>query len=131
MTLKSTSVFGSVNFTLGFWCYSLALNVIATALIVARLASFRCRHKHLLGSQHARQYTGIMAMVVESELLYTAYLIVYIVPFALDNTVVNAFVQGPAVIQVCLAPITLSARRLSVEVAYAFADNLRSPSQRS
>ena len=89
-----------MNLTLGFWCYSLALNVIATALIVGRLAYFRYQFQRVLGSQHASQYTGIMAMIIESELLYTMYLVLYIVPFVLNNPLVNVFVQGPSAVQV-------------------------------
>ena len=105
--LTSTSVFGTVNLTLGFWCYSLALNVLATFLIVGRLLYYRFQLKSVLGSQHVSQYTGVMAMVVESELLYTFYLILYIVPFILNNTLVNAFIQGPSVIQVRLPPLPM------------------------
>lgn len=61
---------------------------------------YRFKLKRVLGSQHAGQYTSIIAMVVESELLYTAYLIVYIVPFIMNNSLANAFAQGPSAIQV-------------------------------
>ena len=102
MAIKDSSEFGNVNITLAFWCFSLALNVLATALIVGRLVYYRFKLQGVLGSQHAVQYTSIIAMIVESELLYTCYLILYIVPFILNNTLVNAFIQGPSVIQVCL-----------------------------
>ena len=102
VALTNTSVFGTVNLTLGFWCFSLALNVIATVLIVGRLVYHRYQLKRVLGSQHAGHYTSFIATVVESELLYTCYLILYIVPFILNNTLVNAFIQGPSVIQVRL-----------------------------
>jgi hypothetical protein len=99
VALTSTSVFGTVNLTLGFWCFSLALNIIATLLIVGRLVYHRYQLKRVLGSQHASHYTSFIATIVESELLYTCYLILYIVPFVRNNTLVNAFIQGPSVIQ--------------------------------
>ena len=98
--ITSTSAFRTVNLTLHFWCYSLALNVIATALIIGRLVYHRYRFRSVLGDQHARQYTSIVAMLVESELLYTAYLVLYIVPFVVKNSLVNVFVHCPSVVQV-------------------------------
>ena len=100
VAIKDSSEFGNVNITLAFWCFSLALNVLATALIVGRLVYYRFKLQGVLGSQHAVQYTSIIAMIVESELLYTAYLIIYIVPFILNNPVVNAITQAPSVVQV-------------------------------
>ena len=70
-------------------------------------------------------------MVVESELLYTVYLIMYIVPFIRNDTLVNAFVQGPSVIQVCpflssiLSPrpsYTLSQSVSALMIVYRIAD---------
>lgn len=100
MQIASNSIFGVANFTLGFWCFSLALNVLATLAIVGRLFIYRRRLRNVLGSDHASQYTGVIAMVVESELLYTIFMILYIVPFVLNNSLVNVFVQGPALVQV-------------------------------
>lgn len=98
--LTETSVFGTVNLVLGFWCFSLALNVLATILICGRLLYYRWQLKNALGSEHISQYTGIIAMVVESELLYTAYLIVFIVPFVRGDMVAEVFLQNPSLIQV-------------------------------
>lgn len=100
--LSSTSIWGTADFTLGFWSSSLAVNALATILIVSRLIFHRWRLASLLGSSHAKQYTGIIAMIVESELLYTAFLIMYIVPFALNHPLVSAFIQAPALVQVSM-----------------------------
>ena len=89
-----------MNLTLPFWCYSLALNVIATALIIGRLVHHRYLSSSVLGDQRARQYTSIIAMLVESELLYTTYLVLYIVPFVVKNSLVSVFVHCPSVVQV-------------------------------
>ena len=99
---ESTSIFGTVNFTLGFWCFSLALNVLATVLIVGRLLFFRYRLKRVLGGQHVSQYTGVIAMVVESELLYTAFLIPYIALLHLDSPALVIFEQPIGFVQVCV-----------------------------
>ncbi len=96
----SVSPWGAVNFTLGFWCFSLALNVLATFLIVSLLLLYRFRLARVLGSGHGAQYTSVVAMVVESELLYTAFLILFIVPFVLNHPLENVFIQCIALIQV-------------------------------
>lgn len=98
--ISTSNIFSEANFTLTFWCFSLALNVLATLLIVSRLFVYRFRLTKVLGSSHGAQYTSVIAMVVESELLYTAFLILYIVPFILSNPLENVFVQGPALVQV-------------------------------
>ena len=98
--LTQTSVFGTVNLVLGFWCFSLALNILATLLICGRLLYYRYQLKAALGSEHISQYTGVIAMVVESELLYTAYLVVFIVPFVRGDMVAEVFLQNPSLIQV-------------------------------
>ena len=108
--LSSTSIFGTVKLTLGFWCFSLALNVLATLLIVGRLLYYRYQLASVMGRSHVSQYTGVIAMVVESELLYTAFLIMYIAPFVLNNSFVNAIVQAPSLFQV--RPRELSTREL-------------------
>ncbi|PSS37777.1 hypothetical protein PHLCEN_2v378 [Hermanssonia centrifuga] len=97
--IMSVSPWGAVNFTLGFWCFSLALNVLATFLIVSRLLLYRFRLARVLGSGHGAQYTSVVAMVVESELLYTAFLILFIVPFVLNHPLENVFIQCIALIQ--------------------------------
>ena len=103
--ISFTSIFGATNFTLAFWCFSLALNIVATIVIVARLFVYRRRLSTVLGKGYVSQYTGIMSMVVESELLYTAFMILYIVPFVRGNSLTNVFVQGPALVQVRHIPI--------------------------
>ncbi|KAJ3552793.1 hypothetical protein NM688_g3966 [Phlebia brevispora] len=101
--ISANSIFGVANFTLGFWCFSLTLNVLATIVIVGRLFIYRRRLANVLGSGYITQYTGVMAMVVESELLYTAFMILYIVPFVLNNPIENVFVQPPSLIQAIAA----------------------------
>ncbi|PSR72607.1 hypothetical protein PHLCEN_2v11531 [Hermanssonia centrifuga] len=101
--IMSTSPWGAVNFTLGFWCFSLALNIIATFLIVGRLLFYRRRLAHIVGKGHGEQFTGLIAMVVESELMYTAFLILFIVPFILNHPLENVFIQGIALVQATAA----------------------------
>ncbi|KAJ3552264.1 hypothetical protein NM688_g4239 [Phlebia brevispora] len=96
-------IFDSDPLTLGFFCYSLVLNVLATAIIVGRLFVYRRRFARVWGSEHVTQYTGIMAMMVESELLYTAFLILFIVPYIMHNLLESAFLQSLALVQATAA----------------------------
>ena len=89
-----------MNLVLGFWCFSLALNILATLLICGRLLYYRYQLKSALGHEHVSQYTGIIAMIVESEALYTAYLLIFIVPFVRNDLVAEVFLQSPSLIQV-------------------------------
>ena len=98
--LSSTSLWGTINLTLAFWCFSLALNVLATVIIVGRLLVYR-RRLACVKRGRSSAYLGVVAMVVESELLYTGYLILYIVPFVLGHPLANIFVQTIGSVQVC------------------------------
>ena len=100
MQLTTVPILTTVDLTLAFCSASLTLNVLATLLIVGRLGYFRYRLAKALGPSHVVQYTGIMAIIVEAELLYTAYLAIYIAVFVLNNPVVIIFVQLPSLIQV-------------------------------
>ena len=88
------------SITLAFFAFSLAVNILATTLIVGRIAFYRYQLSIVLGSSHVSQYTGIIAMIVESEILYTAFLVLFIVPFTLNSPVMNIPAQAMAPIQV-------------------------------
>lgn len=90
----------NLNLTLGFWSLSLAINVLATLLIAGRLLLYRFRLSKVLNSSYGLQYTSVIAMIVESELLYTAYIILLIVPFALNHPLSYIFIQSIAAVQV-------------------------------
>lgn len=79
--------------TLAFWLCTLALNVVLTALIVARLVFYRQRF-----AAAAARYTGVVAMVVESALLYTAVLAGCLGPFVWGRfRFVDVFVEASLV----------------------------------
>ncbi|KAF7797339.1 hypothetical protein EIP86_008534 [Pleurotus ostreatoroseus] len=85
--------------TVAFWGYSLALNIFATSIIVGRLLVYRYRLSCVLGKRHGIQYTSIIAMIVESEMFYTTFLILYMVPFVRHYPLAYAFIQGPGQVQ--------------------------------
>ena len=96
----ASSLLITFRLTLAFWSFSLALNVVATLLIAGRLYYYRRRAKRTLGTSHASQYTSVIAMVIESELLYTSVLVVQLAVFALGHPVSNAIIQFEAQVQV-------------------------------
>lgn len=89
-----------VNYTIPFYTLSLALNIIMTVAIVARLLLFRHRISSALGPGHGTQYTSIAAMVVESAAIYSSFSIVFLILFAINNPVSTVFLQSLGEIQV-------------------------------
>ena len=106
VALTHINIFGTVNFLFTVWCYSLALNVLVTLLICGRLAYYRFLLKKTLGGNAAAPYTSIAAMIVESEAIYTAYLIVFIVPLIRNNPLAYALIESPAAVQVRSVPLS-------------------------
>lgn len=80
---------------------TLALNIIVTLLIVGRILFHRRRVNLLLGAEHVAHYTNIVAILVESASLYSAFSILFLVPFALNNPLSQVFLQTMGQVQVC------------------------------
>jgi hypothetical protein len=98
----------SVNFTLSYFSMSitckyflgiiffglflicLLVNVLLTLLIAGRLISMSQRVKQTLGAHHAKTYTSIASMMIESAVPYSALGIAFIATFATNNPAQNA-----------------------------------------
>ena len=74
-----------LTFELPYTTLTLSLNILIALLISSRLLSQRRRITHALGSAYAYQYTSISAMIVESAALDTAFVVPYLVLYALDH----------------------------------------------
>ncbi|KZT08019.1 uncharacterized protein LAESUDRAFT_698085 [Laetiporus sulphureus 93-53] len=94
-----SSPFGAVNFTLAYFCMTLALNVVVTIFIVIRILAFRQRIKKVLGADHVSEYVNVAAILVESASLFSAFMILFIVPTALNSPVAQAFIGAVGQIQ--------------------------------
>lgn len=81
----------TVNFTLPYFCTSLALNIVSTIFIVARLLYFRYRISSSLGPGYGTQYTTIAAMIVESAAVYSISSLLFLVPFIVNHPIQNVF----------------------------------------
>ncbi|KAF9224675.1 hypothetical protein BS17DRAFT_702437 [Gyrodon lividus] len=87
------------SYTLAYSGTSLLLNVTATAIIVGRLLVHRRRVAQLFGPGHGSHYSNAAAMLIESASLYTGFLLLIIVPFAINSPVSNMFQQVVAQVQ--------------------------------
>ncbi|KAG6919945.1 hypothetical protein DXG01_013294 [Tephrocybe rancida] len=100
VSAPSASLWASstVNFTLPYFSTSLALNIVSTFAIVARLLYFRYRITSSLGAGYGSQYTTIAAMLVESAAIYSISSLLFLVPFIVNHPIQNVFlgVLSPA-----------------------------------
>ncbi|KAF7290014.1 hypothetical protein HMN09_01306200 [Mycena chlorophos] len=81
------------NWTIPYLTMSLALNIIVTLLIVGRLLVCRARINRALGRSHGAHYTSLAAMIVESAAMYSAFALLFLVPFSLATTTSTAISQ--------------------------------------
>ncbi|KIJ16274.1 hypothetical protein PAXINDRAFT_180199 [Paxillus involutus ATCC 200175] len=87
------------NYTLAYSGVSLLLNVTVTAIIAWRLMLHRRRMTNLFGPGHGSHYSNVAAMLIESASLYTGFLLLIIIPFAIDSSISNIFQQVVAQVQ--------------------------------
>ncbi|KAJ7593592.1 hypothetical protein C8J56DRAFT_742413, partial [Mycena floridula] len=74
-----------INFTVPYYAMSLALNILVTILIVVRLLLYRAKINRAMGKKHGAQYTSLAAMMVESAAIYSAFSLLFLVPFSLTQ----------------------------------------------
>ena len=91
---------GNINWTLPYLSTAVALNVVVTAMIATRLLLYRRRVVSVLGGKHGRHYISVAAMVIESAALYSAFALLFIIPFAINNSIANTFLQALSEVQV-------------------------------
>ena len=79
---------------------TIALNVIATILIVSRLLVYRWRVTRVMGPGHTSEYANMTAILIESAIMYSSFAILFIVPFGLGSPLGNVFLQTVSQVQV-------------------------------
>lgn len=99
----------TVNFLIPFFSLSISLNIIVTAMIVGFLMSHRRSIQATIGKQHAKQYTSIIAMVVESAALYTIFSVIFIITYGRNSPAQNLFLPVLGQVQ-CIAPLLILLR---------------------
>ena len=75
------------------YAISLGCNIVMTALIMTRLLIYRRTIMRSLGrsTEHARGYTSLATIVVESASLYSVFAILFAITYALDNPMNQIF----------------------------------------
>ena len=79
---------------------SLLLNLTATGFIAGRLLVHRHRIVSQLGRGYGQHYVSITAVVIESAAIYTSFLIVIIVVYAIGSPLTNLLQQVIEPVQV-------------------------------
>lgn len=69
------------------------MNIIVTLLICGRILALRNRVRAVLGVEHAKTYTNIVSIMVESAAPFTILGIAYVVSYARNSPTSFAFVQ--------------------------------------
>lgn len=88
------------NFTILYGVVALLVNIILTSLITIRLYVHRRRSVRALGSGHGTDFTGIIAMLIESAFLADVFVISFLVPYAIRHWFCNVIIQPLIQVQV-------------------------------
>ena len=95
----TVQVFGTAS-----WTLSLSLNVIVTVLIAGRLLYYRSRLREILGPNHGKVYTTIIAITVESAAIYAVFELMALVAFLTNSPTKNVFFPMLGNVQVRYSP---------------------------
>ncbi|KAH9840970.1 uncharacterized protein C8Q71DRAFT_721400 [Rhodofomes roseus] len=90
---SNSTPFAVADLTLSYYTISLALNILVTIMIAARLLAHRHHIARLLGSHHAASYANTAAIIVESAVLYAVFAFAFLVSFGVDSAVSNVFIN--------------------------------------
>ena len=113
-TLQSSqpglSFFGTLSLAYGtsYYAISLGSNIVMTILIIARLLIHRRTIMTTLGlsPEHARDYTSLATIVIESASLYYVFAIPFLIMYALHIPINQLFVSLANSTQVSLYSIS-------------------------
>lgn len=79
----------TIQFSLPYFSISIALNVMLTLLLVARLFYMSYSARRTIGGEHGRTYISIAAMLLESATPYAVVGLLFIITYARDSNVQN------------------------------------------
>ncbi|KAF7329198.1 hypothetical protein MKEN_00180400 [Mycena kentingensis (nom. inval.)] len=95
-----------VNFGIAYWSLSIALNLLLTTAITARILLVRRELRGILGADHAKQYVSVVAMVIESAALYAVWSLAFLIAFALHSPIRDMFLPVLGQVQ-GIAPVLI------------------------
>ena len=90
----------TATYALAYGISSLLLNLTATGFIASRLLVHRHQIVSRFGRDHGQHYVSITAVVIESAAIYTSFLIVVIVAYAVGSPLTNLLQQVIEPVQV-------------------------------
>lgn len=90
----------SINLAIPYWSISIALNVIITTYIAARLLYMRHRIRRVVPDCGV-EYVSLTAMLVESAALYTVNGLFFLISFAVNSPIQNLALPLLGQSQVC------------------------------
>ncbi|KAJ7045755.1 hypothetical protein C8F04DRAFT_1066038 [Mycena alexandri] len=90
-----------INFTTPYFAMSLALNILITIMIAARLMMYRWRINRAMpiDSNHGAQYASLAAIIIESAAIYSLFALLFLVPFVIGNPLSQLFLQALSPVQ--------------------------------
>ena len=91
-----------VKFSIAYWSLSISLNSLLTLLIAGRLLFVRNRIETSLGTHHAKPYSSLVAMLVESAALYSVTGLIFIISYAQGSPFQNLVLPPLGQIQVTI-----------------------------
>lgn len=91
----------AVDFAIPYWSLSIALNIIITGMIATRMIVLRRRIVAVLGADHARTYTSIVALLTESAALYSTTMLVFVITYGLHSNALNIVLPISSQVMVC------------------------------
>ena len=83
----------SSQIALSYACTSMGVNIICSVLICARILWIARRIQATLGDKVSREYTGAMAIIIESMLPYTVFAIAYMATLGSGSPLVTFFIS--------------------------------------
>lgn len=111
-SLPQSSLFSQINFGLAAFSIMAAMHILLTGLISARLMLHRFRIQKLVGSgtHSLSMYTSVSTILIESSALYSAFALMFIIPFGMDHPSSRFFLPLLAQVQVKTSSISYPAK---------------------
>ncbi|KAF8808158.1 hypothetical protein BYT27DRAFT_7097781 [Phlegmacium glaucopus] len=74
-----------------YYIISLSVNILLTILITIRLVLYRRRVIATLAPEHGKHYVSLATIMIESAALYSAFALLFIITYALNNPINQIF----------------------------------------
>jgi hypothetical protein len=101
-SIPDATLFSSLSVQIGvpYFALEMTLNILCTILILVPLLIARRNATVMLGSSHARMYTSVAAIMIESALPNAIVSLIFLVLYVMNNTAENLFIMPLLQIQV-------------------------------